>query len=359
MNEVKRLQQANNFITSNLLELGFSDVVISDVIALYAEKNRTYHNSIHVLEMYEYIIREGANNVLTMNEWDAIRLAIIFHDVIYNTKSKTNEEDSYKHFHKSFTFGLPESIKDFGKWVSIIPMVEKMIMATKEHKFSMELPNYVQMIIKADLERLTGSFDAFWNNTKQLMREYAFVDWVDFKEGRLKFFENYANRVVFMGPSALHNINQAYHTLKVWEPKIAVYPGSFNPFHVGHLRILERAEKMFDKVIIARGVNPDKKHHDRVSLPKQITDIYQIDEYHGLLTDYLKSKSYPLTVIRGLRSGMDLHGEITQYRYLQDLMPEIQLVNIFTDADVEHVSSSGIRALKPYFNGQKTQYELE
>lgn len=350
---------AEKQISDILYGLGFGNKVILDVLGKYEQSNRTYHNSVHISEMLDF--GKHSNKVFSANEWDAYRLAVIFHDVIYDTRSKTNEEDSYAFYEECFET-LPESTKDFGKWITINAMVKEMILATKEHKFNETLPITTQTIIKADLERLTLPFESFWANTIQLMKEYAWVDWADFKAGRLKFFQDYVNRIVWLGPQAMHNITNAYHALLVWEPKIAVYPGSFNPFHVGHKRILERASKMFDKVIIARGINPDKKNHERLPLPKEITELYQVDEYDGLLTDYLEKKSYPVTVIRGLRSGMDLHGEITQYRYLQDLMPSIQLVNIFTDVDVEHVSSSGIRALKPYLKAKgqdKTDYELE
>jgi pantetheine-phosphate adenylyltransferase len=189
------------------------------------------------------------------------------------------------------------------------------------------------------------------------MKEYSFVDFANFKKGRLEFFKTYGKKIsTFLPARAVWNLEQAYATLSVWKPCIAVYPGSFNPFHHGHLRILQKADRMFDKVIVARGFNPEKAGAKVFDLPQEILNNYQVDTYFGLLTDYLKTKEYPVTVIRGLRSGMDLHAEITQYRYLQDLMPEIDLVNIFTDTDVEHISSSGIKSLHPYMD--KTPYEL-
>lgn len=126
--------------------------------------------------------------------------------------------------------------------------------------------------------------------------------------------------------------------------KIGLYPGSFNPFHKGHYNILLKAEKIFDKVIIARGVNPDKAK-STWELPK-VLEGRPIVEYEGLLTDYMKTLSFDnLTVIRGLRNGTDLQYEITQYRFLQEFMPDIQLISIFCDKEFEHISSSAIRYL--------------
>ena len=126
--------------------------------------------------------------------------------------------------------------------------------------------------------------------------------------------------------------------------KIGVYAGSFNPFHKGHYNILCKAEKIFDKVIIARGINPEK-NNVLVPLPK-ILDDRPVLSYNGLLTDFMTSlEEENVTLIRGLRNSVDLQFEMNQYRYFQDLMPNIQMVSIFCDKEFEHISSSGIRLL--------------
>lgn len=139
--------------------------------------------------------------------------------------------------------------------------------------------------------------------------------------------------------------------------KIGVYAGSFNPFHKGHFNILEKSEKIFDRVIIARGYNPDKKN-ELVALPKIIMDR-TLMQYNGLLTDFIKTLPYEnITLIRGLRNSVDLQYEMNQYRYLQDLMPNIQLVSIFCDKEFEHISSSGIRTLSLFGSDKVKDYLL-
>ncbi len=142
--------------------------------------------------------------------------------------------------------------------------------------------------------------------------------------------------------------------------KLGVYPGSFNPFHKGHYNILLKAVEVFDKVIIARGVNPEKAKAE-FDLPDILYDRYLVEEYNGLLTDYIKTvmqnhDSSNVTVIRGLRNSVDLQYEMNQYRYLQDLMPSIQMVSIFCDKEYEHISSSGIRLLKKYGDDKVEKY---
>jgi pantetheine-phosphate adenylyltransferase len=132
-----------------------------------------------------------------------------------------------------------------------------------------------------------------------------------------------------------------------FSPKIAVFPGSFNPFHKGHYNVLQKAEKIFDKVIIAFGNNPDKDGQKNWGVPASIKNR-QIENYTGLLTDFVKQIGEEIVVIRGLRNSTDFQYEQNQYRYIQELMPNIKIVNIFCDKEFEHISSSGIRTLEKY-----------
>lgn len=140
----------------------------------------------------------------------------------------------------------------------------------------------------------------------------------------------------------------------LWEQNksnIGIYAGSFNPFHVGHYNILQKAEKIFDKVIIARGKN-NSKNIPFIELPQEILSSRRVEYYDGLLTDFLDSLGYDVTLIRGLRNSTDLHYELNQYRFLQDLKPDIKVISIFCDKEFEHISSTAIRELA-IFNKEK------
>ncbi len=143
--------------------------------------------------------------------------------------------------------------------------------------------------------------------------------------------------------------------------KLAIFTGSFSPFHKGHYNILLKAEKIFDKVIIAKGVNLAK---DRTPLiiPKTLADR-EVIEYGGLMTEMIEevTEKYGVipTLVRGLRNANDLQYELTQYRYLQDLMPEIQMVSILCDREYEHVSSSGIRLLSQCGSDKVKKYLID
>lgn len=135
--------------------------------------------------------------------------------------------------------------------------------------------------------------------------------------------------------------------------RIGVYAGSFNPFHNGHLNILKQAEKVFNFMVIATGVNPKKKYIPKESLPDCITRMYKTFTYDGLLTDALKSiaNEYLLdlkdiTLVRGLRSEYDLNSEQNLRKYLKSMYPELKVVYFLCDGEFEHISSSDLRDMK-------------
>ena len=99
------------------------------------------------------------------------------------------------------------------------------------------------------------------------------------------------------------------------------------------------------------GKNPNKNKETAV-IPESLKNR-QIIFYEGLLTDLIDSLDYDVTLIRGLRNSIDLGFEISQYRYLCDLKPDIKAINIICDAEFEHISSSSIDYLEKYNKHKK------
>lgn len=166
---------------------------------------------------------------------------------------------------------------------------------------------------------------------------YQHIDYAVYKHERIQHLQSINEKGI---------LEPLIEYLQFYQPKIGVFAGSFNPFHKGHYNILQKAEKIFDKVIIAFGQNPEKTA--RVFPVPYTIQNRQIEHYHSLLTDFIAQLPYDVTVIRGLRNSTDFHYEQNQYRYMQELYPKIKIVNIFCDKLYEHISSSGIRTLEKY-----------
>jgi pantetheine-phosphate adenylyltransferase len=97
--------------------------------------------------------------------------------------------------------------------------------------------------------------------------------------------------------------------------RTAIYPGSFDPITNGHLDLIQRAAKLFDRVIVAVAENEGKKPlfslKDRLNLVKQAVDAtpkVEVDSFSGLLVDYVEDKK-GTAIVRGLRAVSDFEFE--------------------------------------------------
>ena len=146
--------------------------------------------------------------------------------------------------------------------------------------------------------------------------------------------------------------------------KLGVYAGSFNPFHVGHADIVRQAKMVFDKVIVAIGVNTEKANDPKAPFPTNhpvLKGVY-VTHYNGLLSDYLNQLDTEgdgdndLFLIRGLRNGADLSYEQNQYQFLKEMYPGLREVFFICDKKFEHISSSALRALKKVSEREYLKY---
>lgn len=135
------------------------------------------------------------------------------------------------------------------------------------------------------------------------------------------------------------------------EEKIAIYPGSFDPVTKGHIDILERASKMFDKVIIAVLKNSNKKSflpvEDRVKLIKEsIKDIKNADVayFEGLTVEYARQTGAKF-LIRGLRAVSDFEYEMQLSQANSALCSDIHTVFLITKPKYNFISSGTVREI--------------
>ena len=136
--------------------------------------------------------------------------------------------------------------------------------------------------------------------------------------------------------------------------KIAICPGSFDPVTKGHVDILERSSKLFDKVIAVVLVNPTKTPtfttEERVDLIKRVTTHIpnlEVDSYTGLVADYAQLKNAH-TLIKGLRAVTDFEYEFQQALINKKLNPELETLFMVTNQEYMYLSSTLVRQIAEF-----------
>ena len=132
--------------------------------------------------------------------------------------------------------------------------------------------------------------------------------------------------------------------------KTVVCPGSFDPLTIGHLDIITRSAKLFDKVIVVVMRNPNKDvgsftTEERVDFIKRCTKNLpnvSVDSYAGLLADYVREKDAS-AVVKGLRAISDYDDEFRQALTNQKLNSEMETIFMVSNAEHMFLSSSVIK----------------
>ena len=132
---------------------------------------------------------------------------------------------------------------------------------------------------------------------------------------------------------------------------IAVYPGSFDPITNGHLDIIERASKIFDKVIVACAINPAKSPlftiEEKMALIKEATKNIpnvEVNSFSGLLVDFCKEHGAKVA-IKGLRALTDFEYEFQMALMNKRLAEEVETMFLMTRAEHSFISSSTVKDL--------------
>lgn len=133
--------------------------------------------------------------------------------------------------------------------------------------------------------------------------------------------------------------------------KVAIYPGSFDPFTNGHINIIERGVKVFDGVIVAVAHNVSKKTaftlEERVEIIHEIfrnRPEVKVDYFEGLLVEYAKKIGTNI-VLRGMRTVSDFEYELQMALSNKTLYPELETVFMVTESLYSHISSSLIKEI--------------
>jgi pantetheine-phosphate adenylyltransferase len=343
-----------------------NDELISDIEKRYNESWRYYHTLKHIEELYKSMIsytnsigRYAGVKIEYQNNKSLkkLALAIIYHDVVYYPWKKDNEEKSVEYFVENLPIPNSEENKSIISWVC------DAIEATKAHKSTTEMNSTDRELLEQFLSwdmSIVNSDDAFelleWE--RNIWKEYSFAPTTAYKTERINFLQLCQKQYECILTEKLIEHVQNFR------PKVGFYAGSFNPFHVGHLSIVEQARQVYDKVVVLIGQNPSKpKIEEDVKLRRKqqifshIPGI-EVEFFNGFLSEYLKKRNEheDVYLVRGVRNTEDWAAEANFLRYSQDLWKDLKVQYFTCPKEIEHVSSSGIRALEVEEKGSSGIY---
>ena len=136
--------------------------------------------------------------------------------------------------------------------------------------------------------------------------------------------------------------------------RVAIFPGSFDPFTRGHQCVVDEALKLFDRVVIAIGYNTAKRGMLSPQVRKQlIEEVYAGDERvevttYTTLTGDEARRVGASAIVRSVRSATDFDYERTIERANRHIYPDLTTVIVLAPAEVEHISSSLVRELRAF-----------
>ncbi len=136
--------------------------------------------------------------------------------------------------------------------------------------------------------------------------------------------------------------------------KIAIYPGSFDPITSGHLNIIRRASRIFDKLIVVAmfnaGKNPMFSLEERVDMIRKVTQDLpnvEVDGSGELLAEYARRKG-GCVIIKGLRAGSDFENEFQMAMINHKINPELDTMFLTAEHEYMYMSSSTVKELGRY-----------
>lgn len=297
------------------------------------EPHRYHHNTEHLREMCEF-----SSFIEDTHDAGVFVLAAFYHDIVWNPMrlDEYNIDSSVCMFNETASRFTSSIDKD---------AVRELIRATPDTKGTSlyartTTKDIKSLFVYAHYSYLDNPFHELVCYEALIRKEYSKYPYKEYAQKRSEFLGTVSE--VFSDTPLLAQYVEAY------SPTIGLYVGSFDPYHIGHHDIVQKANAIFDKVVVAKLVNPDKNRdtNDHVYLNnfECINDKFKtVLEAIEYLEDRDNAK---VTLIRGMRPGKDVEEEYNYLQMLRTFKPDLKHIVLFTDPKLQHVSSSAIRGLR-------------
>lgn len=184
ISETSRVNLAGDFknLVGTFSDNGMQINALTDLVfSKYSEKHRCYHNLSHV----KALLLAAGNFKEKFVDYESVRLAIWFHDVIYEPKRHDNEI-------KSAELAV-EKLKELSVPEAVVRKVEKTILATQKHEAA-GLDSDGELFLDLDLGILGAQKDVYQNYQLAIRREYSFVPWFLYRSARAKILKSFLKR---------------------------------------------------------------------------------------------------------------------------------------------------------------------
>lgn len=307
---------------------------VASVRRRWTQRHRCWHGAPHLENMAAAVLDLG----LPEEAREVLLLAALYHDAVYDPTRATNELRSAELLRADALDPTCAAVQRAyeiilaSAWDKPVPMADHLLARFQE----LDCAHLAEPL----------SLPRLMNYERAVFREYQHVPYPEYVHKRRAFLHRFGQ----LFPQYHAAARMCDDLIVCLSPRIALYPGTFDPFHVGHLSVLRQAERVFDKVIIAVGTNGQKRPSEVPSVSRARTLAsrlrhHQVIEMPDLLVSELENRPEITAVVRGVRGGMDAEAEARIAWITRSLRPGTDIVWLQGDDRYRHLTSSLVREL--------------